>query len=214
MTRARVFHLTTLLLAAVAVLLQFVLVYSGHAVLDETDPPALGTRIVRFFSYLTIWSNILVAVVAFTLAFGRDSESRVWRVLRLDMVVLIAVVAVVHFVALRPLLDLTGADLLADRMLHVIVPFFAVVGWLVYGPRGRVDRSDLLPFLILPVGWLGYTLIRGEVVGWYPYPFIDVGEHGYPVVLLNCLLVAALMLVLAVGALSLDRRLPARTEEG
>jgi hypothetical protein len=26
---------------------------------------------------------------------------------------------------------------------------------------------------------VAYTLIRGSVVDWYPYPFFNVGENGY-----------------------------------
>ena len=118
-----------------------------------------------------------------------------------------------HYFFLRPLLDLQGWDLVADRLLHMAVPVLAVVGWLAHGPRGRVSTGDLGPFLALPVSWLAYTLVRGELVEWYPYPFIDVNEHGYGVVLLNCAGVSALMLVIAWAAVVLDRRLrPSATE--
>ncbi len=207
MTRARWFHLLTFLVATVALVLQFVLVAQGHNVLDEHNRPDTGTRLVRYFSYLTIWGNVLVAWTTLTLAVGRDRDSRVWRALRLDAVVLIALIAIVHFFFLRPLLDLEGADLLADKLLHMVVPAVAVVGWLVFGPRGRASTADIGPSLVVPVVWLGYTLVRGAFVDWYPYPFIDVGEHGYGVVLLNCLGVAVLMLALAWGAVRLDRKL-------
>lgn len=207
MSRARIFHLVTFLVAAFAVILQLVLVIQGHRVLDEHNRPDLGTRLVRFCSYLTIWFNVLVAWSTATLALGRDRDTRAWRALRLDAVVLATVGGLVHFLFLRPLLDLTGWDLVADRSLHIAVPLLALVGWLAFGPRGRASASDLGPFLLVPVGWLGYTLVRGEVVGWYPYPFIDVGEHGYGVVALNALGVAAAMVLAAWGATALDRRL-------
>jgi hypothetical protein len=41
----------------------------------------------------------------------------------------------------------------------------------------------VLAWLALPISWLGYTLIRGESVDWYPYPFVDVSKHGYDGVL-------------------------------
>lgn len=201
------FHLVTSLLAAFAVVLQLVLVIQGHKVLDEHNRPDLDTRLVRFCSYLTIWFNVLVAWSTLTLALGRDRDTRVWRALRLDAVVLATVGGLVHFFLLRPLLDLTGWDLAADRLLHMAVPALALVGWLVFGPRGRAQNSDLLPFLVLPVAWLGYTLIRGELVEWYPYPFIDVNEHGYAVVLVNALAIAAAMVLAAWGAVVVDRRL-------
>lgn len=43
-----------------------------------------------------------------------------------------------HFFLLLPLLDLNGADLVADRLLHVVVPMFAMLGWLLFGPRRQV----------------------------------------------------------------------------
>lgn len=207
MTRARLFHLVTFLVTGFALVLQLVLVIQGHRVLDEHHRPDLATRLVRYCSYLTIWANVLVAWSTLTLALGRDRGTRLWRTLRLDAVVLILVAGVVHFFFLRPLLDLHGWDLVADRSLHLVVPALAVAGWLVFGPRGRAGMQDLLPSLALPVGWLAYTLVRGAFVDWYPYPFIDVGEHGYAVVLLNCAGVAALMLLIGWVVLLLDRRL-------
>lgn len=209
MTRARLFHLLTFAVAAGAVVLQLVLVIQGGTVLDETSRPDLATRLIRFASYLTIWSNVLVAWSAATLAFDLDKDSRIWRALRLDAVVICFGGGVVHFFLLRPLLDLNGADWAADKLLHLVVPLLALVGWLAFGPRERATKTDLVPFLVVPVGWLVYTLVRGAFVEWYPYPFIDVGEHGYGVVLLNVLGVTVLMFALAVLAVAADRRLTA-----
>src|SRR5690242_4238540 len=122
MTRARWFHALTFVVAATAVVLQLVLVVQGHNVLDEHHRPDAGTRLVRFCSYLTIWGNLLVAGSALALSLGRSPDSRIARALRLDAVVLIAVVGVVHFFFLRPLLELDGADYLADKLLHMVVP--------------------------------------------------------------------------------------------
>jgi hypothetical protein len=206
--RARAVHAVTALVATAAVVLQLVLVIQGNRILDETNPPDLGTRLIRFASYLTIWSNVLVAATTALLALDPDLDGRLFRTLRLNGLVIVFGGGVVHFLLLRPLLDLDGADLLADRLLHMIVPLLAVVGWLVAGPRGRIGRDDLGPFLVVPVVWIGYTLARGALVDWYPYPFIDVVEHGYAVVALNTVGVAALMLALFGLTLLVDRRLP------
>jgi len=53
-----------------------------------------------------------------------------------------------------------------------------------------------LAWLLYPLAYLVYTLIRGAQVDWYPYPFLDVSRHGYGGVLLNC----AVMLVGFVAA--------------
>jgi hypothetical protein len=206
----RLFHAVTFVVAAFAIGLQFALVLKGHQHLGSAASarPSLGTRVVRFVSYLTIWSNVLGAFTAAALAIDPGRDGRIWRALRLDAVVLLAGGGLVHWFVLRPLLDLSGADLLADRLLHIAVPLLVVTGWLVFGPRGRAGWGDLGGFLVLPAVWLGYTLIRGAAAGWYPYPFVDVTTHGYGHVALNCVAIAVLLTGLAAGCVWLDRRLP------
>lgn len=55
--------------------------------------------------------------------------------------------------------------------------------------------------------WLIFTLIRGEIVDFYPYPFVDVAALGYVRVLINCVWSSALYLGVAAGAVALDARL-------
>ncbi len=210
MTTARWWHLLTAVVVTFALVLQFVLVWQGHSVLEDDNPPALGERMVRLFGYFTILSNGLIAYATWTLALGRDRDTLVWRLLRLDGLIGITVTFVVVQLLLKGLVELDGADLLADKLLHVVVPVMAVIGWLVFGPRERVRRSDLLPALVFPVLWLVYTLVRGEIVDWYPYPFLDAGKHGYGSVAITCLAIAALFVGLAALAWKGDERL-ART---
>ncbi len=208
---ARRFHLVVALAASVALILQFWLVWQGHAVLDEVEPPALSERVVRFFGYFTVLSNLLVAGTSWAVALsGEPLETRLRRVLYVDALVGIAVTGIVHWVVLRPLLSLDGADWWADKLLHVVVPLLAVVAWLAVGPRGRVRSGDVGWAVIPPVIWLVYTLVRGAVTGFYPYPFLNADAHGYPAVLVACAGVAALFLGLAWGAAWLDRRLSPR----
>jgi uncharacterized membrane protein YozB (DUF420 family) len=207
---ARAWHWLTFVAAAAALVLQLVLVLQGSSVLDETKDPGTAVRTFRYFLYFTIQSNIAVAWVTYLLARGRASDTRFFRVLRLDAVLGIAVTGVVHFVLLRPLLDLEGASYVADKLLHMVVPAVAVTGWLVFGPRGLVSRSDVPPALMWPVAWLMAILLHGAAADWYPYPFIDVIEHGYAVVLVNSIGVTVLFLAVAYGLVWADRRLPRR----
>jgi hypothetical protein len=211
---ARLWHGLTFAVAGFALLLQLLLVIAGHqhlgdslAEVESAGRPDLSVQLVRFFSYLTIWFNILIAGTCLLLAVNPLRDGRMWRALRLDGLVIGVAGGLVHWFLLRPLLALRGLDYLADKLLHVVVPLMALIGWILFGPRKRVDRRDLLTFLVVPVGWLAYTLIRGAMVGWYPYPFIDVAVHGYAAVGVTCLVIAALMVALATGALWLEPRL-------
>lgn len=210
MRAARTWHLVTFVVATAALVLQTVLVVAGSAVLDETAVPPLGTRLLRLVSYFTIQSNVLVAVTSWLLVRDPARDGRLFRVLRLDAVAGITVTGVVHFVLLRPLLDLHGADALADALLHVVVPLLAAIGWFVHGPRPRIDLRTAALALAWPAAWLVYTLAMGVATGFYPYPFVDVGALGYGRVLLNGLGIAAMLVALFGLAALVDRRLSPR----
>ena len=170
-------------------------------------------RIANFFSFFTVLSNIAVAVTTGLLAVRLDRRSTLFRTLRLDALVGIAVTGVVFHLTLAQLQELTGWSAVADFLLHTASPVVCVLGWALFGPRGHLSRRVVLLAVAAPVCWLAYALIRGELVqdrfgkDYYAYPFMNVPEHGYPVVLVNVSLVALLFLATSFGALALDRRL-------
>jgi hypothetical protein len=206
---ARLWHAITALVAVASVVTELVLVASGHNPLLATDAPPAGTRVLRFLSYFTIQSNILVAVTAAGLAVRPVRRGRLFVVLRLDAILGITVTGVVYATLLAPLHDPHGLVAFTNAGLHYVAPIMTVLGWLVFGPRPRLGEDVLLLALIWPALYVGYTLIHGAASGWYPYPFIDVARIGYPTALRNGLgvivLLAGLATLLRVG----DRRLPA-----
>jgi hypothetical protein len=208
---ARVWHGLTAVVAIVALVLQLVLVVKGGRVLDEVEPPGPGLRLARYIAYFTIQSNLLVAVVTTQLARDPLRDGPAWRPIRLAAVVGIAVTGVVHFLLLRPLLDLDGADQVADKLLHLAVPLLAVAGWAVFGPRPRVERRDIGLAICWPLAWTVETLLVGGLTGWYPYPFLDHREeHGVAgVVLAVAGILVFVLLVFALVRLVDQRARPA-----
>ena len=55
--------------------------------------------------------------------------------------------------------------------------------------------------------WVGYTLVRGSITGWWPYPFIDVDELGWGRVLVNVVGVAVLFGLVGLAFVGADRLL-------
>ncbi|MDA8283166.1 MAG: Pr6Pr family membrane protein [Actinomycetota bacterium] len=162
-------------------------------------------RAFNTFAFFTIDSNLIVGATVLFLALKPDRSSPVFATLRLIGVVAITVTGLVYHIALASLFDLQGWDQLGNQLVHTVVPVLAVVGWLMFGPRGLTSARIAVWSLVFPVCWLGFTLIRGSFVHWYPYPFIDVTKLGYGGTLLNCLWVSLLLLGLAAGATKVDR---------
>ncbi|MDQ2836977.1 MAG: Pr6Pr family membrane protein [Actinomycetota bacterium] len=196
---------------------QLVLVIRGTHVLTEgAGLPPISTRIIRFFSYFTVDSNILCAITAATLVANPDRDGRIWRVLRLNALVGITVTGLIYVTLLRPVVNLSGLPKLTDIGMHYVVPLAMVIGWLLFGPRPRIDTATLLPSLIYPAAYIGYTIAHGAASHWYPYPFTDVTTLGYPVTIRNG--VGVCVLLLGVSALFmyadgwLINRWPARSD--
>jgi hypothetical protein len=134
----------------------------------------------------------------------------VFATFRLVGVVAIAVTGVVYHVALAGLLDLDSWALTADMILHTAVRILAVLGWLLYGPRGRTSRTIARYAVLFPVAYMIFSIIRGAVVGFYPYPFANLNTLGYPRVIINGAWITLLFYGLAVGADTLDNILATR----
>jgi hypothetical protein len=199
---ARVWFAATALAVVVGVVVQL------FAVDTEGGHFTGAAAVLNVFVFFTVTSNLLLGATSLSLAIRTDRRSTVFRALRLSSVLSIAVVGIVFHIALAPLYEFAGLAALANVLLHTVVPLLGAIGWLVFGPRGQTDARIVRWSVVYPVLWLVFTLIRGPLVGdFYPYPFLEVVAHGYPTVLLNCLLVAVLFLALAAGATALDKKL-------
>lgn len=176
--------------------------------------PTAAGRIFNVFCFFTIDSNVIVGVTCLLLAIRLDRPSTVFRVFRLMGLVGITITGIVYHVAIARLVEFDGWALVADQITHTIVPIAAVVGWLMYGPRGMVSWRIAGLALLYPIVWILFTLIRGPIVDWYPYHFIDVITIGYGKAALNSLWIALLFLAVSAGFHQLDgwlSRVPARS---
>jgi hypothetical protein len=75
-------------------------------------------------------------------------------------------------------------------------------------PRFHLTLRQCLLWLIYPLGYLCITLWRGSTSDFYPYPFINVGELGYPHVLLNASLLVLAFVTLMGVFIALNHRRP------
>ncbi|MFI6054256.1 Pr6Pr family membrane protein [Streptomyces violascens] len=93
-------------------------------------------------------------------------------------------------------------------LLHVLAPLMALADWLLFGPRGQLRGRHALYWLGYPLGYLGFALIRGAVVGGdtrYPYPFLDLTQHSGLMVTVNCVCLAGFFYLLGLGLAAVDR---------
>ena len=162
-------------------------------------------RVANLFCFFTIDSNLLVTITSALVALG-VARGRLFTVVWLDALAGIIVTGIVYQVALAGLYELHGLSLFSDTVLHKVTPILFVLGWLVAGPRGALTWRTVWWSLLYPLAWLAFTLPRGAITGFYPYPFVDAGALGYGMVALNCVFIGLFFTALAAGAFLYERR--------
>jgi hypothetical protein len=102
----------------------------------------------------------------------------------------------------------------ANAVVHYVMPIVIVLDWLIDPPNAPIEWRRTWRWLIFPVVYFSYTLIRGAIVGWYPYPFLNVSGKGYGRVLADGVGILIAMIVVGAATRRAGNRLRARRERG
>lgn len=164
----------------------------------------VGTTLANFFSFFTIQANLLsiVSLVLAAIWLLRGGDSARIAVLRLCVATYMATTGVVYNLLLRGIELPQGQTVpWSNEVLHVVAPLLLVLDWLLAPGRRRVEWKAIGAVVAFPIVWAVYTLIRGPIAGWYPYPFLDpsLAPTGYASVAFYVVLIA--VIIGGVGAL-------------
>jgi hypothetical protein len=163
---------------------------------------------VNFFSFFTIDSNVFAAVV-FVLSGvaylqGRQTQSIIG--LRGAALIYMTVTGVIYALLLAGLEQSLQTTIpWVNFILHYMFPVVVIADWFIDSPGERIDYRTALLWLIFPIVWLIYTLIRGPFAHWYPYPFLNPANGGYGQVAITSLFITLFFCLLCVVAVLTSR---------
>ncbi len=158
-----------------AILAQFILIIQNR----QAD---IFETIIRFFSFFTILTNILVALYFTTKVFhlSRFPFNLFRKKGALTAITaFIFIVGLVYQVVLRNIWTPTGLQFIVDELLHTVIPLFVLFYWYLNSTDSATTIKSLMKWLLYPIFFLLFVLIRGHFSGYYPYPFLNVTEIGY-----------------------------------
>ncbi|MFP3494065.1 Pr6Pr family membrane protein [Pseudomonas sp. SIMBA_059] len=182
---------------------QYLILYSRWL----TDASLLG-GLINFFSFFTVLTNTLVVVVLSYALVNRDSAARRFFLaptVSSGIAVSIIVVSLAYNLLLRHLWSPAGFQFIADELLHDVMPVLFLIYWWRCVPKGHLRLGHIGAWVIYPLVYFGYVLLRGDLLGQYQYPFIDVGTLGYPQVFVNAGGILAGFVAIALAVVGLDR---------
>lgn len=141
----------------------------------------------RYFSYFTIQTSLInIGVLLMTglhgLRSARDSHN--WTTIRAHIVSYAVITGAVYNLLLRDIPVEPGSPVLQqwpNEVTHVWIPLYLVLEWLINPARAHLSWKALSAGMVFPLLWLGFSLTRGQLTGWYPYEFMDpAGPLGVP----------------------------------
>lgn len=178
MIRAEGRALAALIALAVAVTLGLQLGLTMDA--EGTDAFGALWSMLRGF---TIVTSAAVGVVAAMLAMGFRPGVQLQGALLLSIG---AVAAINHLILFAEApAPAPGIGALTDEMLHSVIPALYAIFWLIFAPKEGLRYRFVPLWLTYPLAYCGYALVRGEMDGIYPYPFLDVSAEGIYTVAFN-----------------------------
>jgi len=144
--------------------------------------------VIRFFSYFTVLTNMLVAIYFTNIALKNASQKNtVWNKAGTltALATLMTLVAIVYHIMIAPSRNITGLPLLLSSILHTWLPIAIVVFWYRYENMRNVRPKQLLYWLLYPTFYTFYVLLKGYFSGFYPYFFFDITTIGLQQVIVN-----------------------------
>jgi hypothetical protein len=200
--KAKWFLTLLLVLGWFAVIVQFYF-YIGNAA------ASLPEMVIRFFSYFTILTNILVALSCTSLVFFANSKwGRHFGTVQTQtaITVYIVVVGLVYNTVLRFIWQPQGMQRVVDELLHLILPVLCLVYWLAYVRKNDLKWNDFWVWLVYPLVYLVVVMVRGWFSGYYPYPFLDLEKLQTSAVVLNCIGITLLFFLFSLLFIGIGKR--------
>lgn len=176
-------------------------------VMIQNRVASLLETIIRFFTFFTILSNIVVALV-FTMILIKPKGNFAFFLKpsnQTAIAVYIFVVGFVYNLILRFLWQPQGIQRIVDEMLHTIIPLYYIFYWYFKINTKSIRWKSFIKWLIFPFAYLVLIMIRGQFSKYYPYPFINVASLGFNKVVINIVLLILFFGVVALIFISVAK---------
>jgi hypothetical protein len=166
----------------------------------------------NFFSYFTVLSG-MAAVVAFVaaaiVAFRREVDPPWldWFRLLITTYILVSGIVYLTIVIESSSRAYTIEVPWSSQLLHFWIPVIALLDWLTDAGKARLPWKTTAWVMLVPSIWGAFTLIRGALVGWYPYFFLDPVQVSGPLETMLYSLVAVALFTGTAAALTATTRL-------
>ena len=194
------------IIAILSVAVQFYLMIENRV---ESVPET----VIRFFSFFTILTNLLVGIY-FVFYFINSLNNKKYFLAKpgnlTALTVYITIVGLVYQLVLRSTWKPEGLQKVVDELLHTIIPVLVILFWIYYENKKELKYKSIFQWLVYPIFYLFFILIRGSFSNFYPYPFVNVVTLGYSKVIVNSALLVLIFTIISALFIKIGRQFSKR----
>jgi hypothetical protein len=135
---------------------------------------------LNFLSFFTVEAVIIaIASLAISGVYGLRGNKPPWVHYVRGAATIYMTVSGITYALLLQNIRVESAVPWVNFVLHYVIPIVLVIDWLIDLPQFRIRARSAMIWMMYPIIYLAYSLIRGPIANWYPYPFLDPRPQGY-----------------------------------
>lgn len=138
-------------------------------------------KAVNFFFFFTIESNLFASVLLIYLGVSRNDRvpPTTLDLVRGAATLYMTTTGVVYGLLLSGYQEELQTTIpWVDTVVHKVMPLVMLADWLIAPPAAKLRFKRALVWLVFPLVYCAVALIRGPIVNWYPYPFLNPDSAG------------------------------------
>ena len=179
----------------------------------ETEDVSIFESVLRFFSYFTILTNLLITIYFSALVIFRKRQTFFNKPGTLSALAAFMIfVGLAYHILLRSLWNPSGLTMVLDETHHTIIPLATIIFWYLYENKSMISYKKSSVWVLYPVLYLTWVLIRGHFASFYPYYFLDVNTLGLQQVLINAFGLLIIIVVLLFICLFIGKKIKTSTD--
>lgn len=154
---------------------------------------------IRYFTNLTVYLTALL--------FGLWAL-RGWpkAPLPAGLVVWAAMTGIVYHALLAATHHPKGIDVFTNILQHTLVPLGVVFCWVLWAPKSGLSLRNPLIWILFPMGYAVYALLRGLMDGKFPYFFLNPSTVGWAGVVMWICILGAVFFVAGLAVMWVAKR--------
>jgi len=180
MNRSRPYLIALAILEGFGLIAQFILLINSRTA-------STGELLMRFFTFFTILTNLLVGIWATVLIFRPTHRFFSHPSTQTAIVMYISVVGLIYNLLLRNSMASGPLQNFLHELLHTIIPPMVILYWALWVDARSLKPNVIFRWLLYPAVYTTVVFLRGAVANWYPYPFLDLRHLSPSTVLRNCI---------------------------